>query len=146
MDNYTIRELPDDASALKHLWCRSGVYYFVRRIPVDVQQHYRSKRVSNSLRTRSLAAAVRAAKSVMQRLDDYWLAFRYGQQRRLLSIPRMIVTWRFLDIVLQFAAILIQPVAHLINGLSRPLAGNMSCIRCATPFGTDSVQRNVLAI
>ena len=57
MDNYTIRELPDDASALKHLWCRSGVYYFVRRIPVDVQQHYRSKRVSMSLRTRSLAAA-----------------------------------------------------------------------------------------
>ena len=57
MDNYTIRELPDNASALKHLWCRSGVYYFVRRIPVDVQQHYRSKRVSMSLRTRSLAAA-----------------------------------------------------------------------------------------
>ena len=56
MDNYTIRELTDNASALKHLWCRSGVYYFVRRIPVDVQQHYRSKRVSMSLRTRSLAA------------------------------------------------------------------------------------------
>ena len=79
MDNYSIRELPDDASVLKHLWCRSGVYYFVRRIPVDVQQHYRSKRVSMSLRTRSLAAAVRAAKSVMQRLDDYWMGLRLKQ-------------------------------------------------------------------
>ena len=79
MDNYTIRELPDDASALKHLWCRNGVYYLVRRIPIDVQQHYRSKRVSMSLRTRSLAAAVRAAKSVMQRLDDYWMGLRLKQ-------------------------------------------------------------------
>ena len=79
MDNYSIRELPNDVSALKHLWCRSGVYYFVRRIPVDVQQHYRSKRVSMSLRTRSLAAAVRAAKSVMQRLDDYWMGLRPKQ-------------------------------------------------------------------
>ena len=92
MDNYTIRELPDDASALKHLWCRSGVYYFVRRIPVDVQQHYRSKRVSMSLRTRSLAAAVRAAKSVMQRLDDYWMGLRLKQidvpALHLLIFPR----------------------------------------------------------
>ena len=79
MDNYTIRELPDNASALKHLWCRSGVYYFVRRIPVDVQQHYRSKRVSISLRTRSLAAAVRATKSVMQRLNVYWMGLRLKQ-------------------------------------------------------------------
>ena len=85
MDNYTIRELPDDASALKHLWCRSGVYYFVRRIPVDVQQHYRSKRVSMSLRTRSLAAAVRAAKSMMQRLEDYWMSLRLKQ----LDVPAL---------------------------------------------------------
>ena len=79
MDNYSIRELPDDVSVLKHLWCRSGVYYFVRRIPVDVQQHYRSKRVSISLRTRSLAAAVRATKSVMQRLNVYWMGLRLKQ-------------------------------------------------------------------
>ena len=85
MDNYTICELPDNASALKHLWCRSGVYYFVRRIPVDVQQHYHSKRVSMSLRTRSLAAAVRAAKSMMQRLEDYWMGLRLKQ----LDVPAL---------------------------------------------------------
>ena len=57
MDSFLAGKLTDEASVLKHLWCRSGVYYFVRRIPVDVQRHYRSKRVSMSLRTRSLAAA-----------------------------------------------------------------------------------------
>ena len=79
MDNFTIRELPDDVSALKHLWCRSGVYYFVCRIQVDVRQHYRSKRVSMSLRTRSLAATVRPAKSVMQHLEDCWMGLRVKQ-------------------------------------------------------------------
>ena len=79
MDSFSFREAPDDASVLKHLWCRSGVYYFVRRIPVDVQQHYRSKRVSMSLRTRSPTAAVRAARSVMQRLEDYWMGLRMKQ-------------------------------------------------------------------
>ena len=79
MDSFPTRKLTDEASVLKHLWCRSGVYYFVRRIPVDVQRHYRSKRVSMSLRTRSLAAALRAAKSVIQRLEDYLMGLRLKQ-------------------------------------------------------------------
>ena len=79
MDSFPARKLTDEASVLKHLWCRSAVYYFVRRIPVDVQRHYRSKRVSMSLRTRSLAAALRAAKSVIQRLEDYWMGLRLKQ-------------------------------------------------------------------
>ena len=71
MDIFLARELTDEATVLKHLWYRSGVYYFVCRIPVDVQQHYRSKRVSMSLRTSSLAAALCTAISVIQRLEDY---------------------------------------------------------------------------
>ena len=55
------------------------MYYFVRRIPVDVQQHYRSKRVSMSLRTRSLDATARPAKSVMQNLEDCWMGLRVKQ-------------------------------------------------------------------
>ena len=79
MDSFPARKLTDEPSVLKHLWCRCGVYYFVRRIPVDVQRHYRSKRVSMSLRTRSLAAALRAAKSLIQRLEDYWMGLRLKQ-------------------------------------------------------------------
>jgi len=48
---------------------RYGVYHFVRRVPADVQQYYRSDRVSISLRTKSPKAASRAAQSISQRLD-----------------------------------------------------------------------------
>ena len=55
---------------------RYGVYHFVRRVPADIKQHYRSERVSISLRTKSSKAAIRSAQSVSQRLDDYWHGFR----------------------------------------------------------------------
>ena len=32
-----------------HIRVRSGIYHFVRRIPADLQQHYRSDRESISL-------------------------------------------------------------------------------------------------
>ena len=55
-----------------HIRVRSGIYHFVRRVPADLQQHYRSDRVSISLRTKSARAASRSAVSINQRLDDYW--------------------------------------------------------------------------
>ena len=56
--------------------CRAGVYYYTRRVPIDVRQYYASPRLSFSLRTKSYAGAVRAANSVTQRLEDYWLGLR----------------------------------------------------------------------
>ena len=56
--------------------CRAGVYYYTRRVPIDVRQYYASPRLSFSLRTKSYAGAVRAAQSVTQRLEDYWLGLR----------------------------------------------------------------------
>ena len=53
-----------------HIRVRFGVYHFVRRVPADVRQHYRSDLVSISLRTKSEATAPRSAKSITQRLDD----------------------------------------------------------------------------
>ena len=44
-----------------HIRVRFGIYHFVRRVPADVQQYYRSDRVSISLRTKSPKAASRAA-------------------------------------------------------------------------------------
>ena len=37
----------------KHLCERDGVFYFVRRVPVDVQPYYSSKRVSFSLKSQN---------------------------------------------------------------------------------------------
>ena len=56
--------------------CRAGIYYYIRRVPYDVRQHYASKRLSFSLKTKSYAGALRAAQSVTQRLEDYWLGLR----------------------------------------------------------------------
>ncbi len=62
---------------------RDGIYYYIRRVPNDVRQHYASPRISFSLKTKSQHCAVRAASSVSQRLEDYWLGLRLQQ----MSIP-----------------------------------------------------------
>ena len=62
-----------------HLSVRSGVFYFVRRIPTDVRHHYRADRVSLSLRTKLMPIAARSAASINQRLEDYWLGLRLQQ-------------------------------------------------------------------
>ncbi|MDA8648726.1 tyrosine-type recombinase/integrase [Alphaproteobacteria bacterium] len=51
---------------------RDGIYHFIRRIPVDLQGHYRSDRVCLSLRTKSEPKALQVAGSISQRLEDYW--------------------------------------------------------------------------
>ena len=61
---------------VKHLCERGGVFYFVRRVPVDVLPYYSSNRISISLKTKSASAAIRASKSINQRLEDYWLGLR----------------------------------------------------------------------
>ena len=60
-------------SDASYVSCRAGVYYYTRRVPYDVRQHYASHRLSFSLRTKSNAGALRAAQTVTQRLEDYWL-------------------------------------------------------------------------
>ena len=58
---------------------RGGIFYYVRRVPHDVRQHYASSRISFSLRTKSQRCALRTAGSVTQRLEDYWLGLRLQQ-------------------------------------------------------------------
>ena len=59
-----------------YIRCRDGIYYFVRRVSDDVKSYYSSDRISMSLRTKSNVVAIRATKSICQRLDDYWLGLR----------------------------------------------------------------------
>ncbi len=58
---------------------RDGIFYYIRRVPHDVEQHYASAHISFSLRTKSTQHAFRAASSVTQRLEDYWLGLRFQQ-------------------------------------------------------------------
>ncbi|MDC3140386.1 hypothetical protein OBA40_03410 [Alphaproteobacteria bacterium] len=41
-----------------------------------MKSYYSSDRISMSLRTKSNGLAIRASKSICQRLDDYWLGLR----------------------------------------------------------------------
>ena len=51
-----------------YLYIRDGVYYFVKRVLVDIRSYYSSNRISMSLKTKSLATTNRAVKSINQRL------------------------------------------------------------------------------
>ena len=62
-----------------YLWFRSGVFYFIRRVPSDVKRHYKADRVCLSLRTKSVTVAARSAASINQRIEDYWLGLRLQQ-------------------------------------------------------------------
>ena len=66
-------------SSPHHVMNRAGIFYYVRRIPADLKQHYASSRISFSLRTKSHSQAMRTASSVHQRLEDYWLGLRLQQ-------------------------------------------------------------------
>jgi integrase len=72
---YKVRNI----SSPHHVMDRAGIYYYVRRIPADLKQHYSVKRLCFSLRTKSHSQAMRTASSVHQRLEDYWLGLRLQQ-------------------------------------------------------------------
>ncbi|MDA9314249.1 tyrosine-type recombinase/integrase [Alphaproteobacteria bacterium] len=60
----------------KYVTCSNGIYYFIRRVPTDLSDQYRSNKIKLSLRTRNSSKANRCARSITQRLDDYWLGLR----------------------------------------------------------------------
>ena len=66
------------------LWQKSGTYYFVRRVPKDIQEHYTSSRVVICLKTKRRDSAVKASRSIAQRLED-WLSLRLSK----LDIPAL---------------------------------------------------------
>ena len=66
-----------------YLWVKGQTYYFNRRVPKDVQAHYKASRIVICLKTSRKDQAIRAARSIAQRLEDYWLSLRLAN----LDIP-----------------------------------------------------------
>ena len=62
-----------------YLWQKGNTYYFVRRIPKDIQEHYSSSRVVICLKTHIRDKALRLSRSFAQRLEDYWLSLRLSK-------------------------------------------------------------------
>jgi len=55
---------------------KSGIWYFSRRIPQDLKQHYRTCRIAYSLRTKSIRDARVRAMSDAAKLDRHWHILR----------------------------------------------------------------------
>jgi len=59
-----------------YVFLKGNTYYFNRHVPRDVRSYYKSNRVIVCLKTKRRFEALRAAKSIAQRLEDYWLSLR----------------------------------------------------------------------
>lgn len=59
-----------------HSFVKDGVFYFLRRVPKDLQHHYTSSKISFSLRTRLASVATSRALRAAQRLDEHWYFLR----------------------------------------------------------------------
>ena len=59
-----------------YVFLKGNTYYFNRHVPRDVRSYYKSNRVIICLKTKRRFEALRAAKSITQRLEDYWLSLR----------------------------------------------------------------------
>ena len=55
---------------------KDGVWYFSRRVPVDLRRHYRTGRIAYSLRTKSIRDARVRAMSDAAKLDRHWHIMR----------------------------------------------------------------------
>ena len=62
-----------------YLWLKGDTYYFNGRVPKDMQGHYTASRIVICLKTTRKDTAVRSAKSIAQRLEDYWLSLRLAK-------------------------------------------------------------------
>ena len=62
--------------SVSNLSVKYGIYYFVRRVPSDLVHHYKSTRISYSLRTRNPNVALSRSKSATHKLDEYWYYLR----------------------------------------------------------------------
>jgi len=69
----------------QYLWLKGDTYYFNRRVPKDMQGHYKSSRIVICLKTTRKDTAARSARSIAQRLEDYWLSLRLAN----LDIPAL---------------------------------------------------------
>jgi integrase len=60
-----------------YIYDRDGIFYFTRRIPKDLQGHYRCPRIVMSLRTKSIRAAKIKSVTLSAQLDEEWLTIRW---------------------------------------------------------------------
>ena len=68
-----------------YTFTKRGVYYFSRRIPEDLQHHYKRPRIVRSLRTKQPKEAATAAQLLSNQLEQLWFQLRLQKQTEQLS-------------------------------------------------------------
>ena len=66
-----------------YTFVRGGYYYFTRRVPADLRQHYTYPRIVQGLRTSSPPTAKLQAKIEAAKLDAYWTQIRLAKSEVL---------------------------------------------------------------
>ena len=65
-----------DDQLSSYIFLRNNVYYFSRRVPLDMKGDSGSRRIVKSLRTRSKRVAVRGSNQINFQLETYWSSIR----------------------------------------------------------------------
>ena len=66
-----------------YTFMRGGYYYFTRRVPADLRQHYKYPRIVQGLRTTSPQEAKLQARIEAAKLDAYWTQMRLAKSEVL---------------------------------------------------------------
>ena len=61
----------------RYIYQKRGVWYFSRRVPSDLQRHYKRSRIVFSLHTKSQRAAAVRAVTLASKLEENWLTIRW---------------------------------------------------------------------
>jgi integrase len=60
----------------KYTYTKSGTYYFSKTVPRDLTPHYTRSRIIICLKTKSAKQAELSSKSILSKLENYWLGLR----------------------------------------------------------------------
>ncbi|MBF9040734.1 hypothetical protein LSUCC0387_07490 [Rhodobacterales bacterium LSUCC0387] len=64
---------------IPHTFVRNGYYYFSRRVPTDLRDHYTYHRIVQGLRTKSHQKAKVHANIAAAKLEAYWSQLRLAK-------------------------------------------------------------------
>ena len=60
----------------QYTYVKDGIYYYGRKVPKDLREHYLRDRIVMSLRTKTAHKASLSATSITAKLEAYWLSLR----------------------------------------------------------------------
>ena len=68
-----------------YLKLKGSTYYFSRRVPKNLQKHFKTDRVEVCLHTTQQSSAVRQAQVLASELEDHWYILRRREMKHRLS-------------------------------------------------------------